>query len=147
MKALFDTNVIVDVLQNREPWCVSGKKLFLAAANRQIAGCITAKQIADIHYFSRKQFTGQENVDEKSRAVVTKLLSLFELLDTLGADCKDALSIENNDYEDAILIATAVRCGCDCIITRDASHYASSTVPALTPEEIVSLLESKKQGA
>ena len=65
MRVLLDTNVIVDVLQQREPWCESGKVIFLAIARQQITGCITSKEAADIHFFSRKQFKGEENVDEK----------------------------------------------------------------------------------
>ena len=48
MKVLIDTNVIVDVLQSREPWCRQGQAIFLAAANRRITGCITAKEAAVI---------------------------------------------------------------------------------------------------
>ena len=38
MRMLVDTNVIIDVLQNRQPWCEAGKKVFLAIANKQIIG-------------------------------------------------------------------------------------------------------------
>ena len=145
MKVLVDTNVVIDVLQNRDPWCEAGKKIFLAIANKQIIGCLTAKQIADIHYFSRKQFKEQENVDKKCRSVITKLLALFELLDTLGIDCQDAVAIENNDYEDAIMMSTAVRSDMDAIITRDKSHYHSAPIPVYTAEEFVKKLEMQSK--
>ena len=83
MRVLLDTNVIVDVLQRREPWYVDGQIIFYAIANKQITGCITAKEAADIHFFSRKQFKGQEHVDAKARQVMAKLYALFELIDTL----------------------------------------------------------------
>ena len=38
MRMLVDTTVIIDVLQNRQPWCEAGKKVFLAIANKQIIG-------------------------------------------------------------------------------------------------------------
>lgn len=142
MRVLIDTNVIIDVLQNRKPWCISGKKIFLAIANEQIIGCVTAKQIADIHYFSRKQFKDQENVDKKCRDVITKLLALFEPLDTLGTDCQDAIAYENNDYEDAIMISTAVRSGVDAIVTRDVDHYKSAPIPVYTADEFLSKITS-----
>ena len=88
MKALVDTNVILDVLQSREPWYKSGQQMFLAIANKKVIGAITAKQVADIHFFSRKQFKEQANVDEKCRAVIGKILAIFELIDTLGIDCR-----------------------------------------------------------
>lgn len=137
MRILLDTNIIIDVLQNRQPWCEAGKEIFLAIANKQIIGCVTAKQIADIHFFSKKQFKDQKNVDRKCRNVITKLLALFELLDTLGTDCQDAIAFENNDYEDAIMISTAVRSGVDAIVTRDSSHYKSAPVPVFTAEEFL----------
>ena len=145
MRALVDTNIIIDVLQKREPWCGAWKKIFLAIANKQVIGCLTAKQIADIHYFSRKQFKEQENVDKKCRTVITKLLALFELLDTLGIDCQDAIAIESNDYEDAIMISTAVRSSVDAIITRDKSHYRHAPIPIYTADEFVNKFDTQNE--
>lgn len=140
MRVMLDTNVIIDVLQRREPWFEAGSKIFLAAAAKQITGCITAKQSADIHFFSRKQFKGMDNVDEKARQVVLKLFSLFEVIDTLAVDCQDAFGIENNDYEDAILIASAYRAGVDIIVTRNLEHFQESPVKVCSPTELVELL-------
>ena len=140
MRVLLDTNIIVDVLQRREPWFLDGQKIFYAAANQQITGCITAKEAADIYCFSRKQFTGQKNVDHKARQVMTKLFSLFELIDTLGIDCQNAIAIENNDYEDAIMIESAIRTGLDCIITRNPDHFKTAAIPVYSPAEFTAKL-------
>lgn len=140
MRVLLDTNVVVDVLQRREPWFADGQQIFYAVANKQIVGCITAKEAADLHFFSRKQFTGEENVDAKARQVMTKLYALFELIDTLGIDCQNAIAIDNKDYEDAIMIESAARAGLDAIITRNPEHFAPSTVPVYSPREFVAKL-------
>ena len=137
MKVLIDTNVILDVLQNREPWASDGAAIFRMVAAKQITGCITAKQLADIHFFARKLFTGQNNTDEKARQVTSRLLSLFVLLDTLAADCRNAFGINNGDYEDAMLISTAVREGMDYIITRNSEHFSDSSVPVISPGDFV----------
>ena len=140
MRVLLDTNVVVDVLQRHEPWFSNGQKIFYAIANKQIIGCITAKEAADIHFFSRKQFTGQENVDAKARQVMTKLYALFKLIDTLGIDCQNAIAIESNDYEDAIMIESAVRSGLDCIVTRNPEHFNVSPIPVYSPSEFAQKL-------
>ncbi|MBR2259913.1 MAG: PIN domain-containing protein [Blautia sp.] len=145
MRVLLDTNVIVDVLQRREPWFSDGQKIFYAVANKQIAGCITAKEAADIYFFSRKQFTGEENVDAKARQVLSKLYALFELIDTLGIDCQNALAIENNDYEDAIMIESAARVRLDGIITRNPEHFKPSSVPVYSPSEFVAKLKEHQE--
>ena len=143
MKVLLDTNVIVDVLQRREPWFSDGQKIFYAIAHKQITGCITAKEAADIHFFSRKQYTDQENVDAKARQVMTKLYALFELVDTLGIDCQNAIAIENGDYEDAIMIESAVRSHIDCIVTRNPDHFKVSPIPVYSPAEFVLQLNTQ----
>jgi len=140
MRVLLDTNVIVDVLQQRDPWFEDGKKIFLLIADNVITGCITAKQAADIHFFSRKQFKGQESVDTKAREVLSKITSLVEVIDTLAVDCFNALGIQNNDYEDAMLIASATREKLDSIVTRNIGHYKSSPVPVHTPVSFLSLI-------
>jgi putative PIN family toxin of toxin-antitoxin system len=137
MRVLIDTNVIIDVLQDRAPWCEAGKQIFIAIANKQITGCLTAKEITDIHFISRRQFKGGSNVDSKCREIISKLLKVFEILDTIGPDCHSALAIENNDYEDAVMLSTAIRSKIDCIVTRDAEHYNSSPIPVYTPEVFV----------
>ena len=137
MRALLDTNVIVDVLQRREPRFSDGQKIFYAIANKKLIGCITAKEAADIYFFSRKQFTGQKNMNAKARQVMTKLYALFELVDTFG--------IKNNDYEDAIMIESATRAGLDCIITRNPDHFKTDAIPVYSPTEFVANLSATKE--
>ena len=137
MKALIDTNIMVDVLQSREPWCVHGQAIFLAVASQKMIGCITAKEASDIHYFARKQFTGQENVDQKACDVLSKIFALFEVLDSLAIDCYNALARDNGDYEDAMMMETAARSGVDCIVTRNEPHFLGGPIPVYTPEEFL----------
>lgn len=140
MKAILDTNIVVDVLQRREPWFQDGAVIFRAIAVKQIEGCLTAKQITDLYFFSGKQFKGEENVDVKARQVIGKLLAIFSLIDTLGIDCQNALGNENGDYEDAVLIESAVRTGADCIVTRNPEHFKTSRVPVYAPDQFVSVI-------
>ena len=142
MRVILDTNVILDVLQQREPWCEDGRKVFQAIANNQIIGCITSKEATDIYYFARKQFTAQENVDIKAREIMLKLYSLFEVIDTLAVDCYNAISINNGDYEDAIMIESATRSGIDLIVTRNPEHFTPSPIKVLSPSEFVLKLEN-----
>lgn len=141
MRVLFDTNVIVDVLQKRSPWYETGRKLFQAAAGGQITACVSAKQVNDLHYFSKKQFAGEEKADEKARQVIVRLLSFFEVIDTTGEDCRNALLIPNGDFEDAVLMAGARRERVNQIVTRNTEHFLQSPIPVVTPEECWRLIE------
>ena len=143
MRVLLDTNVVLDVLQDRAPWNADGQQLFRAAANRIITACITAKEVTDIHYFSRRLFSGQDHADAKARAVISKLCTLFELLDTLAIDCKEALTVDNSDYEDAVMIKTAVRSDCDCIVTRNPGDFGDPPIPVYAPAALIKRLSDE----
>ena len=51
MRAVIDTCVIMDAIQNREPFAEDAKAIFRAAANKWFAACITAKSVTDIYYY------------------------------------------------------------------------------------------------
>ena len=57
-------------------------------------------------------------------------------------DCKAALLSPIGDYEDAVMIETAVRSGMDCIVTRNERDYNKASIPVYTPEKYVLFLKS-----
>lgn len=136
MKAVVDTCVIVDALQKREPFFKDAQSIFLLCANLQFDGFLTAKAITDIYYLTRRQ----THSDKETRDVLTKLCTLFELLDTSALDIRKAISAEISDFEDAVMIETAVRSSLDCIITRNTKDYIKASIPVYTPAEFVDIM-------
>ena len=136
MKLLFDTCVVLDVLLHREPFWQDSYAAFLAVANRRIEGYITAKSFTDICYLSHRQ----THDEKQTRQILTALLSVFDLLDTTGMDCRRALLTAVRDYEDAVMIETAARSGMDGIVTRNLRDYQSASVSVYTPSELLSFL-------
>ena len=57
MRILIDTCIIIDALQNREPFNKNAQEIFLLAANRKFDGFITAKSVTDIYYLTKQQET------------------------------------------------------------------------------------------
>lgn len=139
MRALLDTCIIIDALQNRAPFSEDAQTIFLLAANQQYIGCITAKSSTDIYYLMHRH----THNDKQSRAVLSKLFSLFDVLDTAGTDCRHAIPSQISDYEDAVMIATATRSEVDCIVTRNTHDYAKSSVPVFTPKEFIDKIEKE----
>ena len=136
MKVLINTNVIIDALQSRTPWARDAQEIFLKTAMNELTGCITAKSVADIHYILHRYL----HDEAKTRDALGKLFKLFQVLDTQAIDCKKALLSSTGDYEDAIMIETAVRSQVDCIITRNIKDYANSPVRVLTPNDFLKSL-------
>ena len=140
MRVLLDTNIVVDVLQKKQPWFDSGKEIFTAAALQEITGYITAKQASDLYFFACKQLRGEPDIDKKARKILTNLFAIFEIVDSKGIDCEKALLRENGDFEDAMLIESALREKIDCIVTRNLVHFQNAQVPVYDPESFVKLL-------
>lgn len=141
MKALIDTCVIVDVLQSREPFCEKAQTIFLAAANNQFTGCMTAKSATDIYYLTHRY----THDDKASRSVLNKLFTIFEVLDTAGMDCRHAIPSGISDFEDAVMVETAVRTEMNCIVTRNIKDFANSSVPVFTPQEFLEKLAALEE--
>lgn len=133
MRALIDTCVMIDALQNREPFVEYAHQIFLAAANQQFSAFITAKSVTDIYYITHRY----THSDEDSRAVLSRIFVLFDVLDTRGADCRQAVSSPTSDYEDAVMIETALHSKMDCIVTRNTRDYKNSPVPVFLPEKFI----------
>jgi predicted nucleic acid-binding protein len=136
MKVLIDTCIIIDALQNREPFADDAKAVFRAAANNLFTGCITAKSSTDIYYLTHRC----THSDKETRAILTKLFILFDVVDTAGMDVRHAISSPLTDYEDAVMVETALREEADCIVTRNGKDYLDSPIPVYTPAELMRLL-------
>ena len=138
MRALLDTCIVIDALQSREPFCKSAQTIFISAASNQFIGCITAKAATDIYYLMH-HYTHN---DKASRTVLSKLFTIFDVLDTAGMDCRRAIPSAISDYEDAVMVETAVRAEADCIVTRNQRDYQKSEIPVYTPEDFLKKLET-----
>ena len=136
MRAVIDTCVIVDALQSREPFCKDAQSIFLLCANRQFEGFLTAKAITDIYYLTHRQ----THSDKATRDVLTKLCALFGLLDTTALDIRKAISAEISDFEDAVMVETAVRSGVERTHILDGRIPHSILIELLSDEGIGTML-------
>lgn len=139
MRVLLDTCVVLDALQSREPFAKDAQDIFLAAANNAFLGYITAKACADIYYLLHRH----THSDKASRDVLNKLFTLFDVLDTAGIDCRKAVLSPISDFEDAVMIETAVRTETDCIVTRNERDFSKSPLPVYTPDQFLKLLSGQ----
>lgn len=141
MRVLVDTCIIIDALQSRVPFADAAQKLFIYSANKQFEGYITAKSVTDIYYLTHRL----THNDIETRKILSKLFTLFHLLDTTSLDCRKAISSEICAYEDAIMVETAIRSEIDGIVTRNIKDYAKSSIKVYDPSTFLKLLDSKRE--
>lgn len=137
-KVLLDTCVVLDVLQNRQPFAVVSKKIFEDIANKNYQGFLTAKSITDIYYLCHKT----THSDEVTRQIIGKLFCIFQVVDTTAEDCEQALVAGIHDYEDAVMTKTALRIGADVIITRNVKDFVDAKIDVCSPEKFLEKLKN-----
>ena len=138
MRAFIDTCVVIDALQSREPFAKDAQDIFLAAANNLYLGYISAKAVTDVYYLMHRH----THDDKASRDILNKLFALFDVLDTAGIDCRKAVLSPVSDFEDAVMVETALRSEVDCIVTRNLRDFTKSPVPVYEPKAFLKLLET-----
>lgn len=140
MKAVVDTCVVLDYLQNREPFFDDALSIAIGRANREYEAYITANSLTDLYYIIHRH----THSAEESHRIINTLTLLFGLVDTHAEDCINALHSDMSDFEDAVMSESAYRIKADCIITRNIKDYAKSKVPAVTPAEFLMKLEIQR---
>ena len=140
MRALIDTCIIIDALQNREPFAADAQAILLASANKRLDGFISAKSVTDIYYLTYRL----THVDKDTRGILSRLFVLFDVLDTAVMDCRKAIASNTTDYEDAVMIETAVRSGMDCIVTRNIKDYTAAPLPVYAPSDFLKELNTSR---
>lgn len=132
MKVLIDSDVCLDLLSARQPYVQDSLKIFLALANNQITGCISADSYTNIFYLLRKSI-GNENAVKK----LSELRKLSQVGSILPSTIDNALMMNWPDFEDALQCRVAIENECDYICTRNILDYKQSKIPVLTPLELV----------
>ena len=138
MRAFIDTCVVIDALQSREPFSKDAQDIFLAAANNLFLGYISEKSVTDVYYLMHRH----THDDKASRDILNKLFALFDVLDTAGIDCRKAVLSPVSDFEDAVMVETALRSEVDCIVTRNLRDFTKSPVPVYEPKAFLKPLET-----
>ena len=133
MKALIDTNVILDALMAREPFNKAAEEIILLSAEGKISACITASSVTDIYYILKKHMKQEELV----RQTILKLMTIIDVLDVTGSDCEKACALPMENYEDALHAYCARRHKVDCIVTRNLKHFKGSPINAMQPGELL----------
>lgn len=138
MRILFDTNVILDVLLDREPFSSTAAKLFSEVETGNISGYVCATTITTLHYLARK-VTGAASAKEE----INKLTMLFEVAPVNRAVLDAALLSEFKDFEDAVVHEAALYQGVQGIVTRDLNGFKKSKINVYSPEELLLMLASR----
>ena len=136
MKIMCDTNIIIDVLLEREPFVEASCHVLSLCEEHKIDGYISASSITDIYYLVRK-YTHSTELAYKA---IGKVLEIVKICSVTNNDVLTAFQRKAKDFEDCLLVICAMSIHCNYIITRNKKDFEEFDIPLLTPTELLQQL-------
>ena len=139
MDLVLDNNIVIDHIDRREPFYELSRRVCLLGVVGEANTYISVNMLTDIYYLLRKDYGSQGAQD-----LIENNLSFLQLIGISAEDAQKALAARWGDFEDCLVARCAEKIKADYIVTRNVKDFRSSSVEAVTPEELFDRLE--KQG-
>jgi predicted nucleic acid-binding protein len=131
-RLFLDTNVVIDLLGEREPFYRHAAMLALLADKGQLQLVTSSLSFVTTEYVLC-QYEGKEAVLDKLR----KFKTLTEVATVDDPVIDKALHSGFSDFEDAVQYHSALKSNCQIIITRNKKDFKRPEIPVLSPEEFL----------
>lgn len=127
-----DTDIILDLLLQREPFFEPALLLFSAIEAKRVKAHVSALIIWNIYYLVEKHASRKQ-----ARQNVARLRMLLSIIPVDEKIIDSALQSDFKDFEDAIQYYAARSRGIETIITRNTKDYRSGDIAVVTATEFV----------
>ena len=134
-KVMIDINIVLDVLQRREPFYETSMRLLVNAETGRIHGWLAAHSLTTLFYLIAKDQT-----PEHARTALISLLQFIRVATVDQAIIGQALNLPYRDFEDAVQMMAAVQGKLDFLVTRNPKDYQPALIPVLQPVEFLATL-------
>ena len=132
MRVIVDTNIVLDVLLERQPFVNAAVDIFSLAEQSRVVAYLCATTITTIDYLLCQSLPAS-----KAREALRRLISIFEIATVNRPVIERALGSRLSDFEDAVLAEAGVMAGADCIVTRNPRDFAGSPLKVFEPSEFL----------
>lgn len=134
MRILLDTNILIDVLQERFPFYLTSQILLDPDQLPTVTRVVAAHSFATVFYLVSKYQT-----TDTARKAIGFLLENFEVEAVTHDVLKEAAESGVADFEDGIVLVAAARAHCSAIVTRNIKDFTPSALPVYDPESFLAL--------
>lgn len=134
-RVLFDTDVLLDILAQRQPFVVASAQALNTVMTKQVQGFVSGHGVTNIFYILRRQIG-----NEVARKLIENLLLHIQIASVTDTVIHQALRSSIKDFEDAVTVAAAINANLEIIITRNKSDFILSPLPVMLPEEFLEIL-------
>jgi predicted nucleic acid-binding protein len=136
MRKLFiDTNIVIDLLAEREPFYEDAAKLFSLSDKNKIKLSVSSLTFANTNYLLQKT---------NSASTAKEILRKFKILTVVLSIDDKIIDLALNDsgfgdFEDAIQYYSAIENNQEILITRNLKDFRTSKIPVMTASEFIKL--------
>ena len=123
-----DTNILLDVLLEREGYYYDALKIWAHAENGNVEACIAAISLSNVHYVMRKLKS-----ETTAMIAVKILLRIFKVIPVDADILGRAVDFHDKDFEDDIQLQCALKAKCSQLFTRNPNHYDHSAIAVVPP--------------
>lgn len=132
MTRLFlDTNIVVDLLEGREPFCYDAAQLFTMAHDKKVELLVSPMTFSTASFLLRKH--GSKGV----RILLSNLRQLVSVTISDERTVDDSIASQFKDFEDAMQYYNALNAKAEIIITRNGKDFIASNLPVMTATEYI----------
>ena len=137
MKKIFlDTNIILDVMAQREPFNVAANAVLKLGIEQKILLCATPLTFANCVYILKRTYKHPDPI-----SVVKAYKQYIVALPMTDEQCNKALNSSQPDFEDMLQYESALDANCDYLVTRNQKHFPKDVLPIITAEELLNILD------
>jgi len=142
-KVFLDTNIVLDVLGEREGFYEAAAKILTLADRKKIKVYTSASSISNTYYLLSKYENYLLSKYENAKAAREKLRK-FKLICNISITddevVEKAIHSDFKDFEDAMQYFSALATKCDIIITRNEKDFKNALVPVMNSESYLQMV-------
>jgi len=131
-----DTNILLDVMLDREPFSIPAARILSAIDSGRHRGAMCANSLTTVHYVARRSVPAKEAL-----RCVEHLLAILEVAPVGREVLEAALRSAGRDFEDNVAAEAARAVGADMIVTRDPKGFADCGIEALDAASALARIE------
>lgn len=133
-RIFLDTNILLDVLLERGPFCQPAQLVWSLAERKEIKAGISAVSLNNVFFIIKKLAS-----KEKAYFAINTLVEIFKICPVTSQTISKALKLDLPDFEDALQYICALQFRAKTIITRDFSGFKKSKISVMDASQYLTL--------
>ncbi|MFZ4800295.1 MAG: type II toxin-antitoxin system VapC family toxin [Bacteroidia bacterium] len=131
-KVFVDTDIILDLLSQREPFYNHAAYLFTDADKGKIQIFVSSLSFSNLNYLLSKQYSAVQ-----ARKILLKFKTLVTVLAVTDKVVELALSSDFKDFEDGLQYYTAIENNLKILLTRNLKDYKTAEIAVMTAAQFL----------